>query len=644
MNPREESSAVDDQLSTSWSRISLDFGPDGFTVDDESGEPDEDSTQSVVRVEIENMINAIKRAAEESGDRENNGRGLADLDVTAEQLEKMLGQRVADDDSVPESERGSDEGPLEGDAVLKPRLEDDTMVVDLATSPLLNQDAADDAGDASTVADTPDDEGDHDDRDEQAEQDRRAREASSDDVVEALMLAAVKLPEVLVYEADEHHVDVFVLCVNHRDEVLTAHLGDDGKIRPGVAFEEFAAELMGQLPVRGGLFANEDSYLLSAPVTALGEELVLDADAHVAAYLQVPFEQLRQAVHSSDLMGPVDAAPVDDNAVLLTAPAAILMPLLSQLRCAAVVTEVTEFNQHLAFVVPDSFDDPAEQMPGIEGVGSPDPEPSASGTVIDLTWGAPKTLTRYLPQNSYAVDTLWLLPGNLPEPQNFVRMTDELENLSWVFGLNDSAAKRLHNYVEDSASELGMESVLQLLDMPGELAKLSSETIEIESLENHEVLYPAAATYEDPLEGLGEIPPHALQAVRQQVQRRPWLMTLDGVAQLSVSGALAIFAARRRAQGLSARPATVGAAALLGTGLAELALSRTYIKVQDALGDQHSEAVRNTSRDGSLMEELASPEKPNGGFKHRADSLEKRLLERATEFVKKLGSRNRKNH
>lgn len=640
MNPREESSAVDDQLSTSWSRISLDFGPDGFTADDESGEPDEDSTQSVVRVEIENMINAIKRAAEESGDRENNGRDLADLDVTAEQLEKMLGQRVADDDSVPESERGSDEGPLEGDAVLKPRLEDDTMVVDLATSPLLNQDAGDDGDDSSTATHATD-EDDHNDQDEQ---DRRAREATSDDVVEALMLAAVKLPEVLVYEADEHHVDVFVLCVNHRDEVLTAHLGEDGKLRPGDAFEEFAAELMGQLPVRGGLCANEDSYLLSAPVTALGEELVLDADAHVAAYLQVPFEQLRQAVHSSDLMGPVDAAPVDDNAVLLTAPAAILLPLLSQLRCAAVVTEVTEFNQHLAFVVPDSFDGFSDQVAGIEGVGSPDPEPSAAGTVIDLTWGAPKTLTRYLPQNSYAVDTLWLLPGNLPEPLNFVRMTDELENLTWVFGLNDSAAKRLHNYVEDSASELGMESVLQLLDLPGELAKLSSETIEIESLENHEVLYPATATYEDPLEGLGEIPPHALQAVRQQVQRRPWLMTLDGVAQLSVSGALAIFAARRRAQGLSARPASVGAAALLGTGLAELALSRTYIKVQEALGEKSNEAVHHTSRDGSLMDELASPEKPSGGFKHRADSPEKRVLKRATEFVKKLGSRNRKNH
>ncbi|MEX3609694.1 hypothetical protein VVR12_01420 [Rothia sp. LK2588] len=642
MNPHEESSAVDDQLATSWSRISLDFGPDGFTADDEAGEPAEDSTQSVVRVEIENMINAIKRAAEESGDRENNGRGLADLDVTAEQLEKMLGQRVADDDSVPDSERGSDEGPLEGDAVLKPRLEDDTMVVDLATSPLLNQDAGDDDDNSSTDTHATD-EDDHDDQDEQADLDRRAREATSNDVVEALMLAAVKLPEVLVYEADDHHVDVFVLCVNHHDEVLTAHLGENGKLHPGDAFEEFAAELMGQLPVRGGLCANEDSYLLSAPVTALGEELVLDADAYVAAYLQVPFEQLRQAVHTSDLMGPVDAAPVDDNAVLLTAPAAILLPLLSELRCAAVVTEVTEFNQHLAFVVPDSFDHITEQV-AIEGIGSPDPEPSAAGTVIDLTWGAPKTLTRYLPQNSYAVDTLWLLPGNLPEPLNFVRMTDELENLSWVFGLNDSATKRLHNYVEDSASELGMESVLQLLDMPGELAKLSSETIEIESLENHEVLYPAAATYEDPLEGLGEIPPHALQAVRQQVQRRPWLMTLDGVAQLSVSGALAIFAARRRAQGLSARPATVGAAALLGTGLAELALSRTYIKVQEALGKQRNEPAHNTSRDGSLMDELASPEKPNGGLKHRADSSEKRAFKRATEFMKKLGSRNRKNH
>ncbi len=610
-------SAKDDQFITSWARISLDYGQAGFDLADLQPEPEEAGEPADrLRLEIEQMIGMIRQAGQ---DTEHDSKEVVDqddpllarikgMDLSVDLLEKMLTQQIKETGSIPEAER-LEENSLSLD------LELDTDDVSTVNLPTVEQEES-----ISASEPAPDDLNDlhsaDQDLDLTSEFDQRVREATSDDVVQSLLLASLDLPEVLVYESDEQHVDVYVLCIQEDDQLLTARLNDQGKLETGIDFEEFASELMSELPTRGGLCAGEDSYRYSAPVTVLGEELSLDADSRIAALIELELPEVPLLVADTLVATPVGAVPADNGWSLISTDPVSMLNLLQKLAKPAIVAESNGVNHHLSFIVPGQSAQPAQSSQPARSqwmhrvVGDPNPKSTDSGAVIDLVWGAPKTITRYLPQNSYALETLWALPGVLPDPLNYVRINDEIENLTWVYGLDESTAKRLRNYVESSDSELGMESVLQLLALPDELAKIALGTLDLETLNGYRVFTPDMSLGRAMTESALAYPNgrDSFSALNRELIERPWIFAVDGMVQLTASSALALWAARRKARGDSSKVAAMGAVALLGSGVTELALSRAYRKLKDLYrGGSSAQDEHKTEQKGqqaSLMDEL----------------------------------------
>lgn len=594
----------DEQLITSWARISLDFGATGIEVA-EADEADTHEPTAQLRQEIQDMIGVIRQAAQaNSSEKSTDAVMPSDEELTEEIFQRMLADAENNLD-IPDAEKST--GGEEGEK----QLEVSEDLVSVTDGPSKQDDASAELLDP--------------------EIEREILEATSDDVVKALLLASVDRPEILVYEADAKHVDVFVLTVEvEDDEFVTAQLGEDGVLRPGTNFEEFAAELMEELPTRGGLCATQDSYSYSVPVTTLGEELTLDADSEVAALIELEMPDVPALVAQSLTVGPVDVVPADNGWSLISCDPVSMLHILQNLGKPAIVAESTEYSQHLAFVVPgdngrneEPTGDWSEWMNRV--VGTPVPHDVDAGAIINLVWGPAKKQTRYLPRESFALDTLWLLPGILPEPLNFVQMNDEIENLTWFYGLDETASKRLRNYVESSDSELGMESVLQLLGLPLELSKVAQGRVDMESIPGHRSLAPHMSVAKVVSESVSAFPngTDAVSQVQRVLRGRPWIFTADGVAQLGASGLLALAATRKLSRGESARVQAALAILLAGSGVSEIAIGRVYSKLKTSDNRALGVEKKVVSDVPSLVEELdtESEKSPQGGKSKIARNL-----------------------
>lgn len=609
-----EEMPTDNQLMTSWARISLDYGDTGIEVAQDDADREEPTDQ--LRREITDMIGVIRQAAQQnSGEIPSWENRERDAELTEEIFQKMLAESE-ENKNIPEAERDTEdssargEGPDTGEDGAQ-EFEYENLGENLSHQ-FLNPGL-----------------------------EKEILEASTEDVVQALLLTCIDRPEVIVYEAGENHVDLYVLTIEGTDDLtLTAHLNEEGKIQPGTELEEFAADLMEDLPVRGGLCATQDSYSYSAPVTALGEELVLDADAEVAALIELEPSAVPALVATSLTVGPVELAPADKGWSLISSDPISMVHLLQNLGKPAIVAESTEFTQHLAFVVPGGRQSNSDTSGKIsewmnQVVGQPIPEEIDTGAVINLVWGPPKKQTRYLPRESFAVDTLWFLPGVLPEPLNFVQINDEIENLTWFYGLDESGVKRLRNYVENSDSELGMESVLQLLGLPSELSKVAQGRADMESLPGYRSFAPKLVSAENTdasafLAEAGE----SMTQISQILRQRPWIFTAEGVAQLSASGLLAFMAARRLYRGEPARLQAIFATVLAGSGISEIVLGRTIAKSEEAQPSDTS----SSNGFPSVVEELDG--KRQSLEKERRLSQVSRKLERLMQQTKR-GSQSR---
>ena len=584
---------TDDQLMTSWARITLDFGDSGFEVS-EDVEEEKETPQSAdaLRSEIERMIGMIRQVAQQNtGDQS----GIVDSVAEHEELTEEIFQKML---------QGSEEGDFPDSENLMSHEEATFSESSDSDSPGQDSDSSLNEDSFEEAPNTLD-----------PEVEKRALEATTDDIVQALLLASVDRPEVMVYEASEEHVDVFVLVIEDEDGVLhTAQLGEDGKVQAGLEFEEFAAELMEELPVRGGLCASQDSYSCSRPVTVLGEELTVDAYSTVAALVELGMPQIPYLVHNTFVVGAVEVVPADNGWSMISTDPVSLLNLLQNLGKPAIVAEAREGRQHLSFIVPGGQSEQRESK-GTWGewmnqvVGSPVAQDVDAGAVIDLVWGPAKVLTRYIPRKSYAIDTLWTLPGVLPSPLNYVQLNDEVENLAWFYGLEESATRRLRNYVEDADSELGMESVLQLLGLPDELSKVVQGRLSMEEIPGYRHLVPEMSPVETLTESALSYPngTDSVSQINRALMDRPWIFTADGVVQLGASGILGAVAARRLVQGKSVRTQALLAVLLAGTGATEIALGRTYRKLKNnhkVFSEQAEDSESDFSREMSLMEEL----------------------------------------
>lgn len=590
-----------------WARVQLDFGPSGIELDDaeavDSEGDDVAAPMERIRQELEQMIGAIRDAQVQAQAQDRLGEDdvarMESLLNESGKLEELVAQ-VTEEERQKDAEAtfGGPDGaggpgePAEGAEVTEAASESEpgTETVDKLEPPA-DEDAEREAEELAERERLD------------AEIEQRIVETTAEDVINALMLVGLDLAEVLLHETLEDSVNLYVLCTVDGDSLRTVHMDDSGELTYGSEFYGFVDELLEELPVRGGICADQFSYSYTAPVTALGEELALSADGTCAALVEAPMSDLPAFVGEAVLAGPVYAAPADNGWSLIATDPVSLGNLLSLMRVPSIVAESAEGMKHLAFVFPGSTQNFGDGTVGqwlSQTVGTT-PDSDDMGTVIEFAWGAPKVLMRFIPQGSRALDYLWLLPGVLPEPIESVRAMEDVDNLTWLYGLDEQTANRFSNYVFDASSETGMESVVQVLRLPEELVKAVADSTVMADFVGFREFTPNMTGMELLKESVTAYPngTDPLSKINRKLMACPWAIAADGAVQLGASGALAVWAARRVARGQSGRGQAMVAATLGAAGIAELVLARVYGRLKEANMVGESEPAQV-----SLLDEL----------------------------------------
>ena len=169
------------------------------------------------------------------------------------------------------------------------------------------------------------------------------------------------------------------------------------------------------------------------------------------------------------------------------------MALLGLLNCNALIAEGNANQQHLVVYEEPDREPYSDEEWYLEAFGEP-----YENIVEEFTWQrVPKRLNRALSREEVArfggvlEDLLSELPGSAPElagSKIFGSDEDEIEqgiaNVMAMFGVEaDSiAGRRLNAYLRDTSNTLALESVLQLLDVPTELALVPTTGFDVASI------------------------------------------------------------------------------------------------------------------------------------------------------------------
>ena len=188
----------------------------------------------------------------------------------------------------------------------------------------------------------------------------------------------------------------------------------------------------------------------------------------------------------------VVAAPAGEW-TLISADPVDLMALLGLLNCNALIAEGNANQQHLVVYEEPAREPYSDEEWYLEAFGEP-----YENIVEEFTWQrVPKRLNRALSREEVArfggvlEDLLSELPGSAPELSGskiFGSDEEEIEqgiaNVMAMFGVEaDSiAGRRLNAYLRDTSNTLALESVLQLLDVPTELALVPTTGFDVVSI------------------------------------------------------------------------------------------------------------------------------------------------------------------
>ncbi|MDY3048203.1 MAG: hypothetical protein SOR40_00270 [Rothia sp. (in: high G+C Gram-positive bacteria)] len=435
-------------------------------------------------------------------------------------------------------------------------------------------------------------------------------------------------PTVTALETDGQRAQLFILCErpSSASPLQTVEASPQGQLLAGQPLKDFLSQLEQALPgLTERLPSDEGQDYHLASFSEGADSLSLDPCGVSAALVEISTEDLASYLQGQHFGGQLEAAPADRGWSLISADPAHLAALLQSLNLPSIVAEQTLFGQSLSFVLPADSSCPS---PGLVSdwvnqlVGSP--ETDLVGTVLTFSWSPLKKEGQTLTSPSSEVGNLvWSLPGLLPEPYREIAARDQLEQLIWFYGLDEQTANRLTNYVLDFESRDGMESTIHALDLPEELYLLLGGAVRLDDFvgyfrydadqeegqqtlggqEEGQAPIQQAASYRAQAPALAQgqgLSSLARPFQLQKPQLRPWLLAADATAQLGASGALAIWAARRAAQGRSPRAALIAAATLGASGAAELLIARTYHR----LVTEQQEPENHQLRPLSLTEEL----------------------------------------
>jgi len=319
-----------------------------------------------------------------------------------------------------------------------------------------------------------------------------ARSTTDEELIAALIEATAASPELIAYEMGEHQVQLYVLCAVDDEGYMNVLEVADGHLHVGTPVEDYVAQLVEHLPVTGAALEGEATVWEELPGGQGELEFLVDGDA--AMLVDLPIDMITGLFLPSLPAVPrqVVAAPAGEW-TLISADPVDLMALLGLLNCNALIAEGNANQQHLVVYEEPARDPYSDEEWYLEAFGEP-----YENIVEEFTWQrVPKRLNRALSREEVArfggvlEDLLSELPGSAPELSGskiFGSDEEEIEqgiaNVMAMFGVEADSitGRRLNAYLRDTSNILALESVLQLLDVPTELALVPTTGFDVASI------------------------------------------------------------------------------------------------------------------------------------------------------------------
>lgn len=319
-----------------------------------------------------------------------------------------------------------------------------------------------------------------------------ARSTTDEELIAALIEATAGDSELIAYELGETQVQLHVLCAVDPEGYLNVLEVADGTLSLGAPIEDYVAQLVEKLPVTGAAMEGEATEWEALPGTVQELEFYVDGDA--AMLVDLPIDMITGLLLAYLPAGTrqVVAAPAGEW-TLISADPVDLMALLGLLSCNALIVEGNVNQQHLAVCEEPALEPYSDDEWYLEAFGEP-----RESIVEEFRWQrVPKRLNRAFSVEELArydgllEDLLAGLPGSAPElsgskifGSDEEELAQSIANVMAMFGVEaeSTTGRRLNAYLRDTSNTLALESVLQLLDVPTELALVPTAGFDVASI------------------------------------------------------------------------------------------------------------------------------------------------------------------
>lgn len=319
-----------------------------------------------------------------------------------------------------------------------------------------------------------------------------ARSTTDEELIAALIEATAGDSELIAYELGETQVQLHVLCAVDSEGYLNVLEVADGTLSLGAPIEDYVAQLVEKLPVTGAAMEGEATEWEALPGTVQELEFYVDGDA--AMLVDLPIDMITGLLLAYLPAGTrqVVAAPAGEW-TLISADPVDLMALLGMLSCNALIVEGNVNQQHLVVCEEPALEPYSDDEWYLEAFGEP-----RESIVEEFRWQrVPKRLNRAFSVEELArydgllEDLLAGLPGTAPElagskifGSDEEELAQSIANVMAMFGVEaeSTTSRRLNAYLRDTSNTLALESVLQLLDVPTELALVPTAGFDVASI------------------------------------------------------------------------------------------------------------------------------------------------------------------
>ena len=319
-----------------------------------------------------------------------------------------------------------------------------------------------------------------------------ARSTTDEELIAALIEATAGDSELIAYELGETQVQLHVLCAVDSEGYLNVLEVADGTLSLGAPIEDYVAQLVEKLPVTGAAMEGEATEWEALPGTVQELEFYVDGDA--AMLVDLPIDMITGLLLAYLPAGTqqVVAAPAGEW-TLISADPVDLMALLGLLSCNALIVEGNVNQQHLVVCEEPALAPYSDDEWYLEAFGEP-----RESIVEEFRWQrVPKRLNRAFSVEELArydgllEDLLAGLPGTAPElagskifGSDEEELAQSIANVMAMFGVEaeSTTGRRLNVYLHDMSNTLALESVLQLLDVPTELALVPTAGFDVASI------------------------------------------------------------------------------------------------------------------------------------------------------------------